>query len=328
MEIREERQQNPVADEVSALIAVTRPIINGVLQSIRAEMIAAVGKSREDLPLMTLGRLRKEGDGDTGVAFEYAVHDAVRRRDPVVTERITDALRLCRIAGDPASILFAIEKAGAKQLISTELELITDNSRVLSGNVGQPAKLKRHLNTLAAAFRRPSTRLNLPQSIRGLWKADLFLGAPAPDHWVGTSVKINPAHLEEAAGLRIGIIPTRAGRSDAIARDGQRNLILCPLPHDFSFMQVFYEGLRIVQALCATDFEMPTEALLASPVHREVARMYAERRALPVVDVLDAAKVFAQPELLETQDEQVASVAFNSDAEPGTGTLISPFPRS
>lgn len=327
MEIREERQQNPVADEVSALIAVTRPIVNGVLQSIRAEMIAGVGKSRENLPLMTLGRLRKEGDGDTGIAFEYAVHDAVARGEPVVAERIADALRLCRIDGDPASILFAIEKAGAKQLISTELKLITDNSRVLSGNVGQPAKLKRHLNSLAAAFRRPSTRPNLPQSIRGLWKADLFLGASKPDHWVGTSVKINPAHLEGAAGLRVGIIPTQAGHSDAISRDNQRNLVLCPLPHDFSFMQVFYEGLRIVQALCATDFSMPSESLLPSPVHREVARMYAERRTHPVVDVLEAARVFAQPELLETQDEQVTSVSFNSDAEPGTGTLISPFPR-
>jgi hypothetical protein len=73
---------------------------------------------------------------------------------------------------------------------------------------------------------------------------------------------------------------------------------------------------------------MPKEALIAAPAHREVARMYAERRDLPVVDVVDAAKVFAQPELLQTQDEQVASVSFDTDAEPGTGTLISPFPRT
>ena len=46
-EIREERQQNAVADDVTALIAVTRPIINGVLQSIRGEMIDAVGHSRQ-----------------------------------------------------------------------------------------------------------------------------------------------------------------------------------------------------------------------------------------------------------------------------------------
>jgi hypothetical protein len=327
MEIREERQQNEVADEVSALIAVTRPIINGVLQSIRTEMIEAIDATREDLPLKTLGRLRKQGDGDTGVAFEYAVHDAIVRQEPVVTERITSALHQCHIDGDPASILFAIEKAGSKQLISTQHNLITDESRVLSGNVGQPAKLKRYMNTLAAAFRRASVRNDLPSSIRGLWRADLFLGASQPDRWVGTSVKVNPTQLVGAAGLRIGIVPTQAGRSDAIRKDDQHNLVVCPLPHDYSFMQVFYEGLRIVQALCATDFTMPNEALLASPVHREVARMYAERRDQPVSAVIDAAQAFAQPELLVTADESATSVSFDSEAEPDTGTLLSPFPR-
>jgi hypothetical protein len=328
VQVREQRQQNEVADEVSALIAVTRPIVNGVLQSIRSEMIEPLGVAREQLPLKMVGRLRKEGDGDTGIAFEYAVHDAIARGEAVVTERIADALRLCRIAGDPASILFAVEKAGAKQLISTQLDLITDNSRILSGNVGQPAKLKRHLNNLAAAFRRPTTRLNLPQSIRGLWKADLFLGSPTPDHWVGTSVKINPARLEGAPGLRVAIVPTQSGVSDSIRKDDHRNLVVCPLPHDHSFMQVFYEGWRIVQALCATDFAMPTEALIAAPVHREVARVWAERRDLPTAEVVDALQVFAQPELLLTEDEEVRSVSFNSEATPDTSTIISPFARS
>jgi hypothetical protein len=92
-------------------------------------------------------------------------------------------------------------------------------------------------------------------------------------------------------------------------------------------MQVFYEGLRIVQALCSTDFEMPTEPLLASPIHREVARVWAERREMPVADVVNALQVFAQPELLVTQDETVASVSFATDAIPDTSTVISPFPR-
>jgi hypothetical protein len=324
VQIREERQQNPVADDVSALVAVTRPIVNGVLQSIRMEMIPG---DREELPLRMLGRLRKEGDGDTGIAFEYAVHDAVRRGEPVVVERITDALSRCRIGGDPASIFFAIEKAGAKQLISTDIDLITDNSRVLSGNVGQPAKLKNYLNTLAAAFHRPSTRPNLPQSIRGLWKADLFLGSTGPDHWVGTSVKLNPRGLEGAAGLRVGIIPTQAGQSDNIRKDESKNLIVCPLPHDFSFMQVFYEGLRIVQVLCDTDFQTPSPVALPSPIHREVARIYVERRDFPVRDVLDAIRAFAQPELLKTEDETVGSVSFQSDSTPDTSTVISPFPK-
>ena len=329
MEIREEHQRSAVADEVSALIAVTRPILAGVLQSISNEMIEATGLERSDVPLKMLGRLRKEADGDCGIAFEYAIHDAVVSGEPVVSERITQALRECRIRrGDPSSILFAIEKAGAQQLVSTKMELITDNSRVLSGHRGQPVKLQNYLNMLAAAFRRPSTRLNLPQSIRGLWKADLFLGSTEPDHWVGTTVKINPRHLEPAKGLRVAIVPSFAGRSDAIRLDEPRNLVICPMPHDGSFMQVFYEGWRIVQALCEKDFRMPREVDIPNPLHREVARVYVERRDYPVVDVLDATKKYAQPELLETTDETVESVSFYGRAEPGTSTIVSPFAKS
>lgn len=274
-----------------------------------------------------LGRLRAEGDGDCGIAFEYAIHDAVHNGVPAVVERINDALARCNISSSgPASILFAIEKQGSKQLISTDIDLVTDDSRVLSGKRGQPVKLKKQMNTLAAAFRRPSTRPNLPQSIRGLWKADLFLGSPGPDHWVGTSVKINPSHLEAAPGLRVAIIPTQSGRSDAIRLDEQRNLVVCPVPHDASFMQLFYEGWRLVQSLCSTDFKMPKEVLIPVPMHREVARIYVERRDYQVTEVLEATAQFAQPHLLVTDTENVSSSDFQSTVAPGTGTVISPFP--
>ena len=327
MEIREDRQSNPVVDEVGALVAVTRPVITSVLQSISAEVVNTFG-DRYQLPLRMLGRLRKQGDGDCGIAFEYAVHDAIISAEPVVLERIADALNKCRIVrGDPASIFFAIEKSGAQQLISTELSLVTDNSRVLSGQRGQPVKLKKYLNTLAAAFRRPNTRLNLPQSIRGLWKADLFLGSTAPDHWVGTTVKINPLQLEAARGLRVAIIPSLAGCSGTIRLDEQKNLVVCPMPHDGSFMQVFYEGWRIVQALCERDFKMPREVDIPNPRHREVARMYVERRDFPVGDVIQATRKFAQPELLITNKEMVSNIPFATTVAPGTSTIISPVPR-
>lgn len=328
MEIREDRQSNPVADEVGALVAVARPVIAGVLQSISHEVVSTLGQ-RDALPLRMLGRLRKRGDGDCGIAFEYAVHDAVLSAQPIVVERVADALNKCRIVrGDPASILFAIEKTGSQQLISTEISLITENSRVLTGQPGQPVKLRKYLNTLAAAFRRPRTRLNLPQSIRGLWKADLFLGSTEPDHWVGTTVKINPAHLEAARGLRVAIIPSLAGHSDGIRLDEQRNLVVCPLPHDGSFMQIFYEGWRIVQALCETDFKMPREVDIPNPAHREVARIFVERRDFPVAGVVEATRKFAQPDLLTTNTEIVSHVPFATTLAPGTSTIITPFPRT
>jgi hypothetical protein len=327
VEIREERQASPVGDPVSALTAVTRPIISGVLHSIGLEYLDSYEGDRTAVPLKMVGKLRTQGDGDVGIAFEYAIHDAILTGDSVVTERVSEALKKCRIReGDPASILFAIEKQGSKQLISTELDLITNESRVLSGKRGQPVKLRKYLNQLAAAFRRPTTRPNLPQSINGLWKADLFLGSPEPDRWVGTSVKINPTDLRAAAGLRIAIIPTRAGRADAIRFDEAKNLVVCPIPHDESFMQIFYSGVRVVQALCSTNFKMPREVVLESPIEREVARIYVERRERPTSEVLDAVGLFAQPHLLETVTENVGTTSIGVPVTPGTGTVVGPFP--
>ena len=278
--------------------------------------------------LADLGRVRKANDGDLGVAFEYAVHDAIVNRTGVVVERVATALEICNISrGDPTSILFAMEKNGSKQLVQTQRELITSDSRVLSGRRGRPVKLQRYMNQLAAAFHRPTTRLALPRSIQGLWKADLFLGSTVPDHWVGTSIKINPRSLEGAAGLRIAIVPTSSGRSDAIRRDDQKNLIICPLPHDYSFMQTFHEGMRIVQVLAARDFNMPSDAELPNPMHREVARIYVERRNFSVQEVLDAVAIFAQPELLDTSTEQLTIVDFESSTSSNTSTMLGPIPR-
>lgn len=327
MRVREERQVAPIAEDVSALLAVTRPVIAGLLHSIGEEYLVAHG-GRGSMRLADLGRVRKRNDGDLGVAFEYAVHDAVANgTSAVVLDRVSDALQRCNISrGDPASILFAMEKSGAKQLIETRRELITSDSRVLSGNRGQPVKLQRYMNQLAAAFHRPTTRLALPRSIQGLWKADLFLGSTEPDHWVGTTIKVNPRALEGAPGLRIAIVPSSSGRSDAIRRDDHKNLIICPLPHDFSFMQTFHEGMRIVQTLVTRDFKTPTDAELPNPMHREVARVYVERREFTVQDVLDAVGIFAQPGLLDTSTEDVDSVTFETSQEAETSTMLGPIP--
>jgi hypothetical protein len=93
-------------------------------------------------------------------------------------------------------------------------------------------------------------------------------------------------------------------------------------------MQVFYEGWRIVQALCETDFKMPREVDIPDPAHREVARIFVERRDFPVMEVIEATRKFAQPELLTTSTEVVSNVPFATTVAPGTSTLITPFPRT
>ncbi len=328
MEIRTEKQLAPVADEVSAITAVVRPILIGILYSLKSDVAEEAG-GRENLKLMMLPRLRRPGDGDCGICFEYAVHDALNRQEPTVVERVYDALAHCRVPGEEvASILFGAEKTGSQQLIDTASELLTWESSLLSGSRGRPVKLKRHLYTAAAAFRRPEARLQLPQSISGLWKADLFLGSPDAERWVGTTVKINASALEGARGLRIGVVPSREGASDRIRMDTRRNLVVCPVPYDGSFMEVFYLAWEVVQQFLAADARVPQEVNLPRPAQRQVARYLADRRDFSVVSVVDALGPLSQPELLETHEQAAAVVLSGGRSDiVETASVIAPQPR-
>lgn len=300
LQLRIEQQKSPIADEVSALTAIVRPIFEATLYSLNRSIVDQLG-GEANITLEMLARVYKPGDGDCGICFEWAVHDAIKRKDAPVYERIADALKRCKVPGkDPASILFGGEKTGALRLIDTAKDLLTDDSRVLGGRVGQPAKLKNRLSLLANALHRPQARFFLPQSISGLWKADLFLGDPKEDRWVGTSVKVNPLQVEGASGLRVAIVPSRQGKSDKIVIDNSKNIVLCPLPYDGAFMELFYRAWNIVRQFFSASAKCPKEVNLPLAAERQVARTLESRRSFPVVDVIDAMLPECQPELLET----------------------------
>jgi len=327
MQLRLQFQNNPVADEVSAITAVVRPILEGLLYALKADVAKEAG-GYENIKLKMLPRLYRPGDRDCGICFEYAVHDALNRGEASVHERIQDAMNThCKMPGHvPASLLFGLEKSGALNLIDTVKERLTDESRLLAGNRGQPAKLKRHIDSIAAAFRKMEARTALPWSISGLWKADLFVGNTDSDRWVATTVKINPAQLEGARGLRIGIVPAREGRTDLIRKDEGRNLVICPLPHDQAFMEVFYQGWGVVQQFVAADAEVPGEVNLPRQAERQVAKYLADRREFPVVEVIGALQPLAQPELLRTQQQDAALVSRReSSPEVETGAVVVPI---
>lgn len=323
--IIEETQQSPVADIYSAHVAIVRPILSGLLYSLKQDVVAEVG-GYNNVKLKMLPRLRREGDGDVGICFEYAVHDALRRRHPSITERIYDALtKHCKVPGsDIESILFAAEKNGSLQLIDTASGILTDDSRILTGSPSQPPKLKQWLNDLAKAFRSSVWRETLPSTIKGLWKADLFVGCRDSDRWVGTTVKINPASLEGAPGLRLGIVPSVQGRSDNIKIDSIRNLVVCPVPYDASFMEAFYVSWGIVKQFLDADANLPREVSLPIPFQRQVASELASRRDFNVVDVIDALRPLAQPHLLSNSQLNAKVDVISGDIIPST--IISPIP--
>lgn len=326
MRIRKQIQLEAVQDDVLALTSVIRPILEGLLYALKAEMVAEVG-GYENVKLKILPRLYREGSGDVGICFEYAVHDAVRRGDQRVLERLHDAARLCKVPGQNAnSVLFGLEKEGTLNLIDTANEVLNEDSLLLYGKRGRPAKLRNYLNTLAGAFKNRRTRPSLPTSIRGLWKADLFFGFEDTDKWVATTVKVNPSQLEGAEGLRIGVVPNRAGRNDLVRVDEGKNLVICPINHDQDFMQSFYEGWRAVQSFIAADGRVPPEAMLPIPAHREVCRILSERREFAVVEVVQAIAPFTQRGLMQTEEAEVGVTGLRGDGE--TDLLVAPRPAS
>lgn len=323
--IQREIQLSPVADPYSALMALVRPILQGLLYSLKQDVIGEIG-GHQNLKLKMLPRFRRSSDGDVGICFEYAVHEAIRKKNPMILERVNDALsRHCGVPGSNIeSILFGAEKTGALQLIDTAHNILTENSRILTGGRHQPPKLKNYLDNIAAAFRLRSYREALPNSINGLWKADLFLGYTDSDRWVGTTVKINPSALEGAQGLRVGIVPSHYGLTDKIFFDDRKNLVVCPMPYDGSFMQFFYGAWGIIMQLIDADMNMPKEVNLPNPLDRQVASQLVQRRDHPILDVIQALTPLAQPHLLKNVQSQ-ADIQQGNDVSQ-TDSIISPIP--
>ena len=327
MEIREEIQQNPVADETSALFAVVRPILIGLLHSINQDVIDDVG-GINNIKLRQLARNYRPGDGDTGICFEYAIHNAIINLDPIILDRIETALnKFCHINGNSIkSILFGIEKEkeGSLQIIKTAKENLTPESILMSGSKGRPVKLLNHIDAVASAFRKKIEREALPTSINGLWKADLFVGKS--EQWVGTTVKINSKDLEAARGLRLGIVPSKQGKKDSISKDEIKNLIIVPIPYDNSFMEIFYQGWGIVKQFIAADAKLPSEEYLFSPADRYVAKQLEGRRDFPVLNVVEALKPISQPYLLETNVED-ADVELRHGEKILIDLVVAPMPQ-
>lgn len=318
-------QTNVINSEYEALFSVIYPILNGLVMTLKHDIVNQVG-GFDNITLELFTRLYEPGDGDCGICFEYAVHNAIINKDDDVLNRIDSALsKFCKINGDiPESILFGAEKSGQLQFIDSVKEHLTDDSLLLTGNKGQPIKLKKHINGVVGAFRRPQEREKLPNSIKGLWKADLFVGNTDLDKWVGTTVKINPSQLEGAKGLRLGIIPSKQGKSDKIYKNDAKNLVICPVPYDESFMEIFYDGWGIVKQFILARGDMPREINLPSSLDRLVCKKLVEKRKFPVLEVIDVLKDMGQPHLLSTQKD-VVNMDINSKQQTNINQIIAPI---
>lgn len=248
---------------------------------------------------------RLQGDGDAGICFEYAVHEAIGSSHPLIWPLASEVLdTFCGISGGASSILFGPEKNGRIPILESVREALTDDSRVYVGNRGQPPKLRRYIPQIIRAFHRQDARSQLPRSINGLWKADLFIGNTEADRWVGTTVKVNPDTLSGAQGLRVGIYPQRRA-SDTPRMDSALNLIRLPLPYDSAFMELYYKSFYLVRAFLRADAKVPPPVDLPDSEDRFITQELQARRSFPIFDVLRVLRDMSQHKLLKTEEVEL-----------------------
>jgi len=284
------------------------PVIEATLYSLARDRLNRLG-GIPSVSLADLAREYREGAGDAGICFEYAVHHAIDTKNPLIYDLASEVLEnFCSIRGGVESLLFGPEKDGVIPVIETVNDALTDDSVVFVGNRGRPPRLKKYIPKIVSAFRRSEERNNLPRSIQGIWKADLFLGNPGPDQWVGTTVKINPQHLQGSRGLRIGIYPKMRHRNDVPRKDDELNLVRLPLPYDSDFMELFYKSFFLVRAFLRADAKVPRPVELPDAEDRYVTQELESRRDYSATEVIDVIRGMAQPGLLENAGVQELQV--------------------
>ena len=314
MKILQSAQREPISDAVRAKFAMVAPILEATLFSVQRERLERLGGIHK-WSLVDLAREHREGDGDTGICFEYAVHDAIARRDRLMWPLVSEVLgAYCGIRDGADSLLFGPEKEGVIPILSSVGDALSDDSRLYVGNRGQPLKLKRYIPQIIRAFRRSEVRNELPRSIRGLWKADLFLGNKGAEKWVGTTIKVNASDLEGARGLRIGIYPMRT-KKESPRLDEDLNLVRLPLPYDAHFMDLFYKSFHLVRAFLLVDAQVPPPVRLPDAEDRYVTKELQDRRAFPLLEVLSVLRDMSQAGLLYTEKKDVSPDASLSEAE-------------
>lgn len=313
MTLQTEVQTAGISDALRASIALGLPVLKGILFALKTDRAERLG-GYPAITLYDLAREYRAGDRDCGICFEYAVHDALSSQHPLIYPIVSTVLgEFCGLRAGAQSILFGAEKSGKWSLINTSQELINEDSRVLSGGIGQPPKLLRLWNTLTRAMNTEAARAELPPSVNGLWKSDLFLGSAADQRWVGATLKINKAQFVGSPGLRVGLYPALRN-TDRPYRDDSTNLVMCPLPYDGGFMEAFYGAFFAVTAFLKADARTPSPLVVPYAHDQHFCRLLEQNRGAPVLAVIDAMYQMGQPGLVTegaigTVEQEVSAVA-------------------
>ena len=120
----------------------------------------------------------------------------------------------------------------------------------------------------------------------------------------------------------MGIVPCKQGRKDKIQKHETKNLIICPVPYDQSFMETFYEGWNIVKQFILAHGEMPKEINLSSGLDRLVCKELVSRKKFPILEVIEVLKTMGQPHLMMVENKQTQ--IYSDDENLKINRIITP----
>src|SRR4051812_1244542 len=112
MRVLESIQLDRIDDAVRSKFSMVVPVLEATLRSLNLERIERF-MGVHTITLADLAREYREGDGDAGICYEYAVHHSIATENPLIYPLASEVLEeFCHIAGGSNSILFGPEKDG------------------------------------------------------------------------------------------------------------------------------------------------------------------------------------------------------------------------
>ncbi len=315
--------QQTTIDQAGSLAALVGSILTDCASSISADVGAEEIRTQYTLDRIAreFGRLRV----DCGLSFEYAVHDALRRSEGGVAERVSGALReYCGLTGTvPASILFGVGKNRGAGLVDTPKHLIAAGSTVkqLVGGAGKFAPMASWIERCADCFHSEG-EFHLPTSIRAYWRPRLLLGYADQGVWVPSSFI---QHSSVDLGLHVLLTPLNQDAGGQVRREDFQ-VVVCPIPVDGGFLSVFRRAWRCVRTLLAPDRNKHLAKPVIDPVDAELEGLLGSRRDRSLDELLVSLTSVGATSCFGLETRHVDYV--NLGMQPiALGTILAPVAR-